>query len=91
MVGVAVEPSHRIGMICPADDAELYQCFQRSINRRPRNPGNAASDIFKELIRGGMIFAVKHGLQNDSPLYSLWQTLLAAELLELSDFLLFEC
>jgi len=91
MVGVAVEPSHRVRMIRPADHAELYQRLQRSINRRPRNPGNAASDIFKELIRGGMIFAVKHGLQNDSPLYRLRQTLPAAEFLELGDLLLLGC
>ena len=37
-----------------------------------------------------MIFAVKHGLQNDSPLYRLRQTLSAAEFLELGDLLLFE-
>jgi hypothetical protein len=91
MVGVAVEPRHGVRMIRPADHAELYQCFQRSINRRPRNPGNAASNIVKELIRCGMIFAVKHGLQNDSPLDRFRQMLSAAEFLELGDLLLFEC
>ena len=89
MVGVAVEPSHGVGMICPADHAELYQRFKGSINRRPRNPGNAAADIFKELVRGGMILAVQHGLQNDSPLDRLWKMLLAAEFLELGDLLPF--
>lgn len=68
MVGVAVEPSHRVRVICSAHHAELYQCFQRSINRRPRNAGNTVSNIFKELIRGGMIFAVEHGLEDNSPL-----------------------
>lgn len=91
MVGVAIEPGHRVRMICSAHDAELYQRFKCSINRRPRNPWNAASDLFKELIRGGMIFAVQHGLEDNSPLYRLWQTLLATEFLELSDLLLFEC
>ena len=91
MVGVAVEPSHRVRVICSAHDAELYQRFKPAINRRPRNAGNTVSNIFKELIRGGMIFAVEHGLEDNSPLYRLRQTLPAAEFLELGDLRLLEC
>lgn len=91
MVGVAVEPSHRVRVICSAHDTELYQRFKPAINRRPRNAGNTVSNIFKELIRGGMIFAVEHGLEDNSPLYRLREALLATEFLELGDLLLFEC
>ena len=90
MVRIAVEPGHSLRVVRPTDDAELNQSFEHSINCGPGYPRNAASDIFEELIRRGMIFAVQHGLQNDSPLYRLRQTLSAAEFLELGDLLPFE-
>jgi hypothetical protein len=91
MVRIAVEPGHSLRVVRPADDAELNQRFQHSINRGPGDPRNAASNIFEELIRRGMIFAIEHGLEDNSPLYRLRQVLSAAEFLELDDLLLLEC
>jgi hypothetical protein len=91
MLRIAVETGHSLRVVRPADDAELNQRLEHSINRGPGDPRNAASNIFEELICRGMIFAIEHGFEDNSPLYRLRQALSAAEFLELDHLLLFEC
>ena len=62
-------------MVRPANNAELDQSFEHSINRGPGYARNAASYIFEELIRRGMIFTIKHGLEDNSQLYRSRQML----------------
>ena len=90
MIGVAVKPSDGVRMIGSTHDAELHKRVQRSIDCGPGNSRNTVFNVCKELIRGGMVVAVQHGLEDNAPLYSLRQSLSATKFLEPRDLLLFK-
>ena len=64
MIGVAVESSRRFKVIGAPRQAQLHECFQRPIDRRPRYPRHAHFDVLEKLIHGRMIVPVKQRIEN---------------------------
>jgi len=68
-VDFAVEPRRRTRMVQAADDSQIGQHIQNSIDRGPRDSRNALLNDFKDFICRGVIVSFEDGLKNNVSLH----------------------
>ncbi len=79
MVRIPIEPRNRTGMADLGDETETDQQVEYPVYRRPRDAWNAILNPIVYLIRGGVVTASKHVLENGPALDGHRKPLLAAE------------
>lgn len=82
MLGIGIEPGCRAKMVGTPDRTELNQGLERSVNGPARDLRNLRPNRVTELLRGWMVVANQHRLQNHAPLHRELKSCFAAAILE---------
>jgi hypothetical protein len=82
LVGIGIEPGCWAKMVGTPDRAELDQGIERSVDRPARDFRNLRANRVTDLLRGRVVVAKQHRLQDDAPLHRELKAHFTAAILE---------
>jgi hypothetical protein len=82
LVGIGIEPGCWAKMVGTPDRAELDQGIERSVDRPARDFRNLRANRVTDLLRGWVVVAKQHRLQDDAPLHRELKPHFAAAILK---------